>query len=1655
MPFSDPVSSVSGRNSRASNVSAMTGNMAASVRSGGSTAGPSRANNDTLSNTGVLSMLKTGTDTGDIGNLSFNRGRLPAQLAMPRATHQRRMHAPRPSAGSSTHNYPTGNSSHHYAASQASRVSDSTSYARRGSFTSMQSMPPSLPPNNMGKAPLQMPAPTLDRSARDSRSYSLTSALPTGQLPRQRSAMSLKSDGGPRHGSRLQPGHPPLPENRPPYVYPTRLKRPGYRSPSPALSELSAGPGLPPPPPPHQRRVQMPLQRPPLQTYNSDYTGPYAMDSAHLNVRPPPRSMNVSPVSAYEQPHFGYQQPGAMRSAPAVHQMPPVPPVPPHPSQRSGQYPIHGQPYQPAQQGYNPYGRSQYGPTRTGYPPHAQPMHYQGQYHAHRGPPVQANMAPMAHSVFHNAARLARNLPQRTDTPLTDMGAPSLDPPSSGTAPSSSNPPTPKDQTSSQVVVDPIFIDPALTDLPDSSSEPVLPAKYFEYADGLSKSVEEVDLEIPHPSVPLTGFVQRVKAMLESKAATEVAAMREAERNQAMHATAHVIMDQSMTEEPSDFNEVHELAANETPRFTLIEEFEAPVELPASPVKLPELSGSSPVSKQRLTRDMVKAELSPTSTADEPSTRIELPAESTTDKDISYYIKHQKQPSKTKADIADTTGAAKPARTELLATPSLQRQDSTSDSAVNGTTNEAAAISGIDYALRFSVPVDTTTSTSEETQSRDPFVLDADTITMEHQRSKDPKPQSQLKTEVWKGPETPAHLKDPVSPIGPSELVNRSSAVSPLQTQTLGIDETLKLGTSTVQAETTTDLDSSALEVTTSSTDALPPPTPRTPKTYSKSVQLPSSPPPTKTPSTNRYSLPQDLSAVGGETTTNTNSDMITDIAVRFSLPNTTISIAKPQIITIPPTSSPEKEEAPTSLGENELANALLAKAEKKSARRNSVTFADQVVPLTIKKPEPKRDMRHVMEGAVNKGKSIMRRTSPLEESTNSTISRESTTELRFPGPGRFGSTRLPGLKEESVEDMSINEQNRRSSSRLNEPHQLALPARIAAVKAMQERRLQESADKARPRRAARKHNRPLAEIRDLPSLKFSQMDLIDRLNEALELDVKESKSMELVRRPREFSGIYCPSPQRPQSTEPLRDRYMSFFSKPEEFSFLEESDDEDEHEVGPIAVRSVPTVEVQESTKVDVVDEEVPGSRPLSPEDFLNVATQINRLSIPSVTGLSDRLTSLLPCLKNLHLDSILANDEEIAHTIDDIHALGGNGRPETVLSTRTSAGFRTLAERAEEIVKNDLPPLPESASADKVSAMNSTDGKQSYLSGSVSAPSDLGFMDPARPPSALVRQRSPTSAEEVNQMLPTEMNPITRGKRSGVISSAGSNVPVDLTIPSEAHTTEIITRDPLRRMSKSVDWTSSRDAIDGTRGIDIGSLIDADSSASITTEAATGVRKAHSHHLRKSSRRSIIGSLSRKIKLTSRTNDEGTRSALPSPAVGSDNSLPHKPGDRYPTTSLTPPINVPLDEVRSIFSDDSSERNRRSNTRLSKRFTERFKPNKTKTFRLDSTGTRKGFDGSNTTRATTSLDIGPRTSYDAGSMNSERERAMSSASHLYDGVGMGKAEFHFKRFGEKLRHFIAKSGELIRSFSGRSRAQRPERAREDWLSDSLFSGV
>lgn len=1197
-------------------------------------------------------------------------------------------------------------------------------------------------------------------------------------------------------------------------------------------------------------------------------------------------------------------------------------------------------------------------------------------------------------------------------------------------------------------------------------------------------------MEVPHPSVPPSGFVQRVKAMLESKAAAEAAVQHENERNMQLQLQNHAQQYLSELdidhehEEVSEIVDVHEMAANETPRFTIIEEFEAPAELPASPVKVAELDATETSQGQttRITRDMVRAELEASSL--ENTLQQAQPDDSTAhvlaqlvNRGDESQVERVELPTEDLRQALVVHSRKASQQTTASARSGKHRQDSVPE-AITEMSIETSLSTGVGYALRFSGPQDTTvgSSSGDETQSKDPFALDADTITMQQQSSaakEGTRPYTfgdrQQTPAVDIARQSVFHDMTPVSPLRPGEVVKRSSAVSPVQDDNRGIDETLRCGLDETR-DTTALQGQSAIDSL--AADSPPPPTPRTPKTYSKSVQIRPSMTADNSTISNRFSLPGDLSTVG-DTTLNSGSDMVTDVAVRFSLPGTTITVGKPQIIDVSTSSTPDK---PTF---DPLVSHTPQPANLKAGRRHSVTFAEGIAPLNInKKSEPSRGAEN---GQPSKGKSIMRQRDDTVDFTATKSSHDYTAELQNAtgnaGPSthvRYGSAHLPGLpglKEESIEDMSSPEQRRQAKN------DFPLPSRIAAVKAMQERRLQESADKAKARRAARKHNRPLGDTKDLPSLNFSRTDLFEKLNEALE--VRPTKSMDVVRR-RDFSAIHCPSPQRPMSTEPLRERYTSFFSKPDEFSFLDEppvsDDDEDvepEAQLESIDCKAlIPVVQIQENTQVD---EDEPGNRPLSPEDFLNVASQVSRLSIPSVAGLSERISELIPGLRNLsnlQLDNLLSSGD-----MHPGYPGSESGRPDTLMTDRTSAGFRTLAERAEEIVVNgthdsiapvitamaldkELPPLPGSTSSDQFAGVNSMDGKASYLSGSVSMPTDLG-KDPTRPISALLRTKVPTTEEEVRDLLPKEMNPITRmaNRRSMILSQpssrpwnvdqnypwSGNKIEIDLSVPSPAHTRKSCASELLReRRTRSLDLPNTSSA-DDTKGIDIGSITTSrhGSRDSVNTEQLTGFTP---QHYRKPSKRSIIGSITRKFGLSPRCNaaadEDATTKSLPnkSPVPRQTSAMSHKPGDRYPTSSLTPPAIAALDEVRSFFSDNSSERDRTASFR--KRLT--------------------NFKGKGKTpRAVTdpqfrshSLDEGG-TEYNAGSII-EARAGSESAAHAYEGVGMSKTEFHIKRFGEKLRIFFAKSGDLFRSWSTRGRPTRRTNGQQDeWLADSVYSGV
>lgn len=1642
MPFTDPVSSISGRNSRASNISGATG----TSRSVRSPPPPMGAGGDTLANAGVLSMLKTGTDTGDIGALSFNSSRLPS---MPHRAGQRRQHPSRMSG--SSHQYAGGQ--HSYAPSMTSRVSsatrewDTASNGRRGSMTSMQTMPTFVSdtqPSGMSHQGRPMGlGPIIGPEKRDSRSYSLTNAIQSGQLPRHKSANSLKSQG---HEPRRYGPPPPMPENRGPFVYPTRLKRPGYRSPSPALSDTYAQvapPPLQPPPlarraavppmPPVPQMPQMPpmqhMPRPPMPTYHSDYGTEYATDPAYLNV-PPTRAMPNTPVMGYEtqqQPGFAYR-PSHIRSGPTPTQQRPHPQQPHH----------------------------IYGPPRPMYAATPQQMHHQ----MRRGPPQPAPaVAPMAHNMFHNAARLARTLPQRTDTPMTEGTPPSSDPPSSGTAPTTSSPPTPKDQTTIQVVVDPAFIDPALTDLPESTSDPVIPAKYFDYVDGLvERPADDTEVEVHHPSIPQSGFVQRVKAMLESRAAAEAAAKKDADRER-----------EHEHREPERYPQViaYELEAPVDSRVTVLEEWEAPVELPASPVLRAELPASPARSARRLTRDLIKAGLEVSTTDVQPSTtQLTEVTETPTKQPTPSPLKPGEESTPSGSSSFEPSGLDEDAlnTTPLRSSPPQVQHKNSSATGSLASSSQRSKVSAMDYALRFSPPSETEATATDlgatETDSRDPFALDADTITAQHQEAKEGASQSHQA-------DSPT---EPVSPLLPGEKVNRFSAVSPVQTQIFSIDETLQSqekGASPANSDKGNGLIPGAFP-----DESQPPPTPRTPRIHSKSVHLPQpTVTPTGTTASNRLSLPADLSQIG-ETTFNSTTDAMTDVAVRFSLPQTTVTIAKPQIVSIASSTPPKDEPAP-------LKSAIHA-PERQRRRGSVVTFEDEVAPLKVnKKTEQHRPSQSLGAIQPRPRSQVSRGPSPFEEFADSDASsRENTADLRFSGinfiRNKYPSTHLPGLKEESSEDISIHDKRR--STDIAHGLQFQLPARIAAVKAMQERRQQEMQDKAKAKEHRRRHpeaGRPLGDTRDLPSLNFSRMDLIDKLNDALQ--VRSSKLTDILRR-RDLTPIICPSPQRPRSASPIWERYTSFFNKPEDFP-ADESDEESEaseEEVDELSKESREQKEPESRRHSKALSETESTKRPLSPEErMLAVATQVNRLSIPSVNGLSERLSELLPCLKDLNLGTVLASDTDVAHTIDDIHQLGHIPvpRPDTVLSTRTSAGFRTLAERAEEIVKNgthdsvvptraftlnkDLPPLPGSMSLDQYPRPLSADSNASpYLSGSMSLPSGLG-KDLVRPASALVRTRSPLTEEDVLRLLPPEMNPIARGNRRSLIVSslssrpwnldenypwARSNLAIDLTVPDKAHHRETLASELARyRGTKSLDLTLPSGALlESTgSGIDIGSITtDLDPSASVTTLQLTGVSGSHA---RKHSKRSIMGSIKHKIGLSRSNQDDTTTKTLTqsSGVRSAADESSHNPGDRYPTTALTPPVGFNLDEVRSYFSDDSDEGNKNRKTPKGRRWT--------------------GMKSRNRNRAESrsqSLDntLLESQTYDAGSIN-ERLGLESSTAYTFDATGMGKTEFRIKRFGEKLRVLLAKGGELIRSLSTRSRRKTAER--DEWLSDSLYSGV
>jgi serine/arginine repetitive matrix protein 2 len=211
MPLTERDPNFSGRMSRASNMS--TGSR-----------GPQKGNaakpNFFSNAPGVMSMPRTPTEPEDIGTLTFDPSHLPS---MPRApqTHRRSGAVSRLSTGS-THSQTSKRASNYHA--QPSGSSSARCSLTRDINVS-QYLPDTLSPTVMS---LQGSSPLIPhvRVSKDGRSFSMThTSQPTYTLSSHRSFASLRN-------------HDIIHRPRSPYRYPTRLRRPGYRPSSPAMSDI-------------------------------------------------------------------------------------------------------------------------------------------------------------------------------------------------------------------------------------------------------------------------------------------------------------------------------------------------------------------------------------------------------------------------------------------------------------------------------------------------------------------------------------------------------------------------------------------------------------------------------------------------------------------------------------------------------------------------------------------------------------------------------------------------------------------------------------------------------------------------------------------------------------------------------------------------------------------------------------------------------------------------------------------------------------------------------------------------------------------------------------------------------------------------------------------------------------------------------------------------------------------------------------------------------------------------------------------------------------------------------------------------------------------------------------------------------------------------
>jgi hypothetical protein len=1458
-------------------------------------------------------MLKTSTDVGDVGEFSHNTGRLPAALRPP---HQRRNNPSRLS-NSSNRSANTYHTNHSRVPSHGSRKASNAhnpqgwdaisamsggtgngTGGRHGSMVSLQTLATMPPYEN--RAPSMTRGPTKSSPygppyVQDGRSYSLTQSHHAPSLKPAKSVTSLRSQRGPQF-------QPP----RPPFAYPPRHKRTGFRTPSPALSDYTGG------------------------TYQASYNQPHPFenDPKYLNDQSstyfPPNDPAYYPHLA--QPQESYQGPSSGRSyGPAPGRGIHRPNMPTYNSDHPYMVPP-GQRYTNQQPPTIPLA------TQHNF----QEPSYYGQY----GPPIHA-------------------LPSLGYGSESGVGIPGMDAIPSfsrqgSSSPLSLNPPTPRDTTAAQVMVDPTLVQPTLSELPEEHSEYKSVQSYLRYTEQSTmyeldaSQPAAIELEANTPTAKRTGLVQRIRNLLEDRAASQE--NLPSGQSQSQQDISKLVVPQpfqSMIQEPA------ELSASK--RSSVHEPIE--LDVPA-----------------RITRQLIQANTAPSSS--EHNTTTSLVPEET------VKVKNERRADEPLSKDSEKTSSGGRTRHELFLNYS-DNQTSVSSSQTNG--------AGCGVQIVLSEPLTSSYSIDQ-------------LATKDHDRTGQPHEDFQ---------------SGGVSPLRPDERVVRDSVVSPMATQTLQI---------------TTLQEQSKMAGPQSKTGEAPPPDRSSRQTFET------------TEMTSGLSLPtgpcQTFDA-------SPSSNHVTDVAIKFSVPRSS-DHGRAQLVNL------------SNLSDTPVRTSMEVKkarsAEDNSLQSSSLSSVEKVAPLRIRRMESFLPVATGSEGTDLS--SFIRRSFPRKRSMWTTTqpdpnrsSTESTTDL---GTAMFKVRPgyLPDLNEDSKEDISTrNTKSSYTGLRLSNTPSLRLKPSRDAVRHSEEVP-QQSYLSPRPPRMS------LSELREIPSLNFSRMDLFDKLNEELETHIsRSSKSLAGVkgeRRSRTRRSLLL----HPASTDQIRERYTSFFSNPEDSELLQDSTTE-----ALDTESQTQTIPEKKQNDADIVSTKsfARSVRPISTQQMLGMASEVSRLPVPSVAALSERLSTLLPAIKHLHIDCAPGDQTAMNDAIDKIYHLGhSEGKPAQLL--RSSTGLHQLAAIADNIATNgthdsaflevqksgrlmkELPPLPEDT--EKYSLSDSgLDRNTTFITEGLTSTSEV---EPPKP--ALLRGKSLSAINSKGE----DINPGVASRHSLVLS--GQNLRpwnLDENYPWCGNSPGIKIDFPtpvLRRHSSppKLVHTKSRDSVKTKSGSE--ETLDPNStlpSSPMVSNSETVTPTVLTLHDRKSSKKSLIGSLSRRIGLSTRA-QSGT--------FGREGALAGRasPGDRYPSTSLQSPHGN-IEDVRSFFSD-STEEEHDGEQRGS--FRKQITSFRDKSSKVSNGHVSAAYSQSLDVHRGRSLDQygRPSNARTTGSLFDDRFTE-PVAPQNYDGmIGMGRVEFRVKRVAERLRHIWLKGGEIIRSLSQRGRlTERQHRERDtesdNWLADSLYS--